>query len=73
MTLKRAKVKPELSQRMMFVRENCSLLHKYYEEIAKEWKPEEDHWLIPQEKMYLPPIYEEEETDVGQGDHLLRF
>ena len=73
LTHKRSKIKSELSERIMFIRENCSLLHKHYEEIAKKWKEEKDHWLIAEELKYLPLIYEAEELDVGQRDHLTLF
>jgi len=71
LTHKRSKIKSALSERIMFIRENSSLLHKHYAEIAKKWKDKKDHWIIAEEQKYLPPIYEAEELDVGQRDHCL--
>ena len=73
LTHKRSKIKSTLSERIMFIRENSSLVHKHYAEIAKKWKDKKDHWIIAEEQKYLPPIYEAEELDVGQRDHLTLF
>ncbi len=66
LTLKRANLKAKVSQRMMFIMENLSVLHKYDGSLAKPDTTEEKYFLIELEKTYLPPLGE------GDGDdHIL--
>jgi hypothetical protein len=41
LTLKRANLKPKVAQRIMFVKENLGILHKYYVSLAKGNKTED--------------------------------
>ena len=62
LTLKRANLKAKVAQRMMFITENLSALHKYYGSLAKHDTTEDKYFLIELEKTYLPPLGE------GDGD-----
>ena len=42
---KRSKLKEDVTQAVMYVRENIHLLHKHYLAIFKERRIEDDHWL----------------------------
>jgi hypothetical protein len=71
LTLKRANLKAKVSQRMMFIMENLSVLHKYYGSLAKRDTTEDKYFLIKLEKTYLPPLREgdgDDHIDVGQND-----
>jgi hypothetical protein len=71
LTLKRANLKAKLSQRMMFITENLSGLHKYYGSLAKHDTTEDKYFLIELEKTYLPPLGGgdgDDNIDVGQND-----
>jgi hypothetical protein len=50
LTLKRANLKAKVSQRMMFIMENLSVLHKYYGSLAKRDTIEDKYFLIELEK-----------------------
>ena len=67
-SLKRANLKAKVSQRMMFITENLSVLHKYYGSVAKHDTTEDKYFLIKLEKTYLPPLGEgdgDDHIDVG--------
>ena len=77
LTLKRARLKEELVERMMYVRENIRYLRKHYVELTKAEREAHLHDLIQYELEYFPPLNvvseDEDELDVGQEDHLLDF
>ncbi len=54
LTLKRANLKPEVAQKIMFIKENLGILHKYYVSLAKGDKTEDQQYLIEMEMEYLP-------------------
>ena len=56
-SMKRARLSSEVVERIMFVRENNWILHKYYEEITG--KKVKDVYL---------PVLEKDEADIGQND-----
>ncbi len=71
LTLKRANLKAKVSQRMMFITENLSVLHKYYGSLAKRDTTENKYFLIELVKTYLPPLGEgdsDDHRDVGQNN-----
>jgi hypothetical protein len=71
LTLKKANLEAKVSQRMMFITENLSVLHKYYGSPAKRDTTEDKHFLIKLEKTYLPPLGKgdgDDHIDVGQND-----
>ena len=71
LSLKRASLKPEVVQRMMFVKENSSILHKHYENLANKEKNDDRKFLVEYEMKYLPPLEngkEGQQIDVGQSD-----
>jgi hypothetical protein len=71
LTLKQANLKAKVQQRMMLIKENLSILHKYYGFLAKGNKTEDKQFLIKLEKKYLPPLGEghgDDHIDVGQND-----
>ena len=73
LTLKRANLKEKVAQRMMFIKENLSVLHKYYGSLAERDRTEDKYYLIDMEKTYLPPLQEydangDDLVDVGQND-----
>ena len=53
--LKRASLKPEIAQRMMFIKENAALLGKHYEAVALQESDTMKHLLINEEKKLLRP------------------
>ena len=71
LTLKRANLKAKVAQRMMFIKENLSVLHKYHGSLAEHDITEDKYYLIELEKTYLPPLGEydgDDLIDVGQSD-----
>jgi hypothetical protein len=71
LTLKRANLKAKVFQRMMFITENLSVLHKYYDSLAKRDTTEDKYFLIELDKTYLPPLGEgdgDDHIDVGQNN-----
>ena len=73
LTLKRANLKEKVAQRMMFIKENLSVLHKYYGSLAERDRTEDKYYLIDMEKTYLPPLQEydangDDLVDVGQNN-----
>ena len=61
-SIKRAKIAPHIASHMMFAREKIRLVHEYYEKLTGKSLA----------TAYLPK-FEQEETDVGQDDHLLKM
>ena len=55
--MKRARLSSEVVERIMFVRENNWVLHKYYEEVTG--KKVEDVYL---------PVLKKDDADIGQND-----
>jgi hypothetical protein len=70
LTLKRANLKPNIAQRIMFIKENLGILDKYYISLAKGDKTEDQKYLIKTEMKYLPLLGEGDgdNTAVGQND-----
>ncbi len=71
LTLKRANLKAKVSQRMMFITGNLSVLHKYNGSLAKRDITEDKYFLIKLEKTYLPQLGEgdgDDHIDVGQNN-----
>jgi hypothetical protein len=71
LTLKRANLKAKVSQRIMFITENLSILHKYNGSLSKHDTTEHKYFLIKLDKTYLPPLEEEDgddHIDVGQNN-----
>ncbi len=56
---------------MMSVKENLSILHKLYENLANKEKNDDRKFLVEYEMKYLPPLEngkEGQQIDVGQSD-----
>jgi hypothetical protein len=70
LTLKRANLKPKVAQRIMIIKENLGILHKYYVSLAKGNKTEDQQYLIKMEMKYTPLLGEGygDNIDVGQND-----
>jgi hypothetical protein len=49
LTLKRANLKPKDAQKVMFIKENLGILHKYCVSLAKGNKTEDQQYLIEME------------------------
>jgi hypothetical protein len=65
--------KGKLVSRMMFVKENAKLPCKHDCALAKQEMESHLHHLIELELEYRPPLKEQEEMDVGNGDCHLEF
>jgi hypothetical protein len=65
LTLKRANLKPKVAWRIMFIKENLGILHKYYVSPAKGNKPEDQKYLIKMEMKYLPLLGEGDGDDIA--------
>ena len=67
--LQRASLKPELAQRIMFVKENLHILHKHYRALVLADRDNND-FLVELEMSYLfgDDDNEDAEIDVGQSD-----
>ena len=73
---KRSKLKEDVTQAVMYVRENIHLLHKhYYLGIFKERRNKDDHWLASHCQMYLqtfePDDFDKDKIDVGADEALV--
>ncbi len=71
LTPNRANLTAKVSQRMMFITEDLSVLHKYYGSLAKRDTTEDKYFLIELEKTYLTPLQEgdgDDQIDVGQNN-----
>ncbi len=62
LTVKRNRMKEDVTAAMMYCRENKHILQKHYTEIAKERMHEGDHHLIAKHKALLP-TFEDEDDD----------
>jgi hypothetical protein len=69
LTLKRANLKPKVAQRIMFIKENLGILHKYYVSLAKGNKTEDQKYLIKMELKYLPLLGEGDGDDIAVGQN----
>jgi hypothetical protein len=69
LTLKRANLKPKVAQRIMFIKENLGILHKYYVSLAKGNKTEDQKYLIKMEMKYLPLLREGDGEDIAVGQN----
>ena len=63
LTAKRNRMKQDVTQAMMFCRENKNLLHKHFALLAKERMNEKDHWLIDAHKAMLPTFEDDDEDE----------
>ncbi len=70
LTLKRANLEPRVAQRIMFIKENLGILHKYYASLAKGNKTDNQQYLIEMEMKYLPllGVGDGGDIDVGKND-----
>ena len=66
LTVKRNRMKEDVTAAMMYCRENKHILHKHYTEIAKEMMHEGDHHLIAKHKALLP-TFEDENDDNSES------
>ena len=57
------RMKQDVTQAMMFCRENKNLLHKHFALLAKERMAEKDHWLIDAHKALLPTFEDDDEDE----------
>jgi hypothetical protein len=55
LSLKRASLKPEVAQQIMFVKENLSILHKHYHTLAMRDRSNDWQFMVEYEMNYLPP------------------
>ena len=62
LTVKRNRMKKDVTVAMMYCRENKHILHKHYMEIVKERMREGDYHLILKHKTLLP-TFEDEDDD----------
>jgi hypothetical protein len=65
LTLERANLKPKVAQRIMFIKENLGILHKYYVTLAKGNKTKDQKYLIGMEMKYLPLLGEGDGDDIA--------
>ena len=66
LTVKRNRMKEDVTAAMMYCRENKHILHKHYTEIAKEMMHGGDHHLIAKHKALLP-TFEDENDDNSES------
>jgi co-chaperonin GroES (HSP10) len=66
LTVKRNRMKEDVTAAMMYCRENKHILHKHYTEIAKEMMHEGDHHFIAKHKALLP-TFEDEDDDNSES------
>ena len=66
LTVKRNRMKEDVTAAMMYCRENKLILHKHYTEIMKERMHEGDHHLIVKHKALLP-TFEDEDDDNSES------
>ena len=67
LTAKQNKMKQDVTQAMMFCRENKNLLHKNFALLAKERMDRKDHWLIEQQKSLLPTFEDDDEDEDSES------
>ena len=63
LTVKRNRMSEEVTSAIMYCRENRELLHKYYEEMAKERMHRDDYHLIEKHKALLPTFEQEKDAE----------
>jgi hypothetical protein len=63
LTAKRNRMSEEVTSAIMYCRENRELLHKYYEEMAKERMHRDDYHLIEKHKALLPTFEHEKDAE----------
>eukprot|EP00956_Cyclotella_meneghiniana_P041903 scaffold244197_cov36-Cyclotella_meneghiniana.AAC.1 len=74
LALRRARLKDDLIERMMFVKENMRFVTKHYRSLRKEALEKKDHFLVDIEMQYLPSLEERfASLDIGQDDDKLEF
>jgi hypothetical protein len=73
LTMKHARLKPEVAAEIMYIRENLPLLRKYYVDIAVEERGEFWRAMIEMEKKYLPPIGNAEADMENDGNEIMRW
>jgi hypothetical protein len=56
LSLKRARLKPEVAQQIMFVKENLSILHKHYHTLAMKEKDDSRKFMVEYDMNYLPSL-----------------
>jgi hypothetical protein len=56
LTCKRSKLKPEVTQSMMLLKENAHLVRKHYSQIAPAYRNNDLNHLVPIELEFLPEI-----------------
>ena len=66
LTVKRNRMKEDVTAAMMYCRENKHILQKHYMEIAKERMHEGDRHLIAKHKALLP-TFEDEDGDKSES------
>ena len=66
LTVKRNRMKEDVTAAMMYCRENNHILHQYYTEIVKERMHEGNHHLIAKHKALLP-TFEDEDDDNSES------
>ena len=63
LTVTRNRILEEVTSAIMYCRENRELLHKYYEEMAKERMHRDDYHLIEKHKALLPTFEQEKDAE----------
>ena len=63
LTVTRNRILEEVTSAIMYCRENRELLHKYYEEMAKERMHRDDYHLIEKHKALLPTFEHEKDAE----------
>ena len=63
LTVKQNRMLEEVTSAIMYCRENRELLHKYYEEMAKERMHRDDYHLIEKHKALLPTFEQEKDAE----------
>ena len=61
---KQSKLKEDVTQAVMYVRENIHLIHKHYLAIFKERRNKDNHWLASHYQMYLPTFEPDDLTRI---------
>ena len=61
--VKRNRMLEEVTSAIMYCRENRELLHKYYEEMAKERMHRDDYHLIEKHKALWPTFEHEKDSE----------
>jgi hypothetical protein len=59
----------KVAQRIMFIKENLGILHKYDVSLAKGNKTEDQQYLIKMEMMHLPLLGEDDGDDIDVGQN----